>query len=98
MLNLQQSDCSLSVLLPHAGNARHLQTLMTAAQKLGSFLQQAAAGGDGGGGGNGGTTVHAAAAKALSVNDFLFAVGLDNLNLFSVLRCLPEIRIDLWSL
>ncbi len=72
-------------MLPSAGNARHLQTLMTAAKKLSAFLQPAAAAG---GGGN-----EMAAARALSVNDFLFAAGLDAVNMFSVIRCGPSQRL-----
>lgn len=67
--------------VPSAGNARHLQTLMTAAKKLSAFLQPAAAAGSGGN--------EMAAARALSVNDFLFAAGLDAINMFSVIRCGP---------
>lgn len=63
-----------------AGNARHLQALLAAATKLGAFLRPQAAAGAGGRSGA------ASEARAMTVNDFLFAAGLDHVNLFSLIR------------
>jgi hypothetical protein len=68
------------------GNARHLRALLAAATKLSAFLQQPQ------GllpGSNIGTAPAAAAAagRAMTVNDFLFAAGLDHVNMFSLVRC-----------
>lgn len=62
-----------------AGNVRHLQVLLAAATKLGAFLQpHTAATGNGGQSG--------CEARAMTVNDFLFAAGLDHINMFSLTR------------
>ena len=63
-----------------AGNVQSLQALMSVARKLAAFLQPPAA-----------SALPAASqveeGVALSVNDFLFNAGLDNVNLFAIVRC-----------
>ena len=76
----------------YAGNARHLRALLAAATKLSAFLQQPQ-------GTGAGSSIGAApaAGRAMTVNDFLFAAGLDHVNMFSLVRCpascLPSCRV-----
>ena len=57
-----------------AGNSKHIQSLIALATTLHGCLEQ-------------GMEEKAAAAQILTVNDFLFSKGLDNLNLFRLIRC-----------
>jgi chromosome transmission fidelity protein 1 len=72
-----------AVLAP--GNARNVQALIRAA----GALERAAAGGLGAGAANGGAAP-ANAPRAVTVNDFLFATGLDNVNLLRLARYARE--------
>lgn len=62
-----------------AGNSKHIQSLIALATTLYDCLEQ-----DKGS--------MPAAAQILTINDFLFSKGLDNLNLFRLIRCVltPE--------
>lgn len=84
LLSLQRSPYCPCVLC--TGNARHLRALLAAATKLSAFLQQPQ---NILPGSNIGTAPAAAAAagRAMTVNDFLFAAGLDHVNMFSLVRC-----------
>ena len=60
-------------------NARNVQALMRAADALAKFAS-------GGGTGGAASGTSAPAAKAVTVNDFLFSTGLDNVNMFQLVR------------
>ena len=55
------------------GNSKHIQSLIALASTLHSCLEQ-------------GRDAKKAAAQILTVNDFLFSKGLDNLNMFRLIR------------
>jgi chromosome transmission fidelity protein 1 len=65
------------------GNARHIQMLIRAAETLATA---AAGGGNRVGGARGAAAQPQSQARAVTVNDFLFASGLDNVNLFKLVR------------
>ena len=65
-----------------AGNSKHIQSLVALAMTLYDCLEQ-----DG--------RDKPAAAQILTVNDFLFSKGLDNLNLFRLIRFVPTPRLQL---
>ena len=72
-----------------AGNSRHLQTLLLVCSKLLRFLGEQSPS----------TPAFTAsrklegagrAASVLTVNDFLFTAGLDDINMFRLIRCLAR--------
>lgn len=67
------------------GNARHLRALLAAATKLSAFLQQPQ-----GSSAGAAPAAATAAGRAMTVNDFQFAAGLDHVNMFSLVRCPPK--------
>ena len=60
--------------LDGAGNSKHIQSLIGLATTLHGCLERR-------------QEATAASAHILTVNDFLFSKGLDNLNLFRLIRC-----------
>lgn len=60
--------------LDNAGNSKHIQSLIALATTLHGCLERR-------------QEATAASAQILTVNDFLFSKGLDNLNLFRLIRC-----------
>ena len=77
------------VSLRAAGNARQLRALMAVAIKLLAFLRLDAELGAAT------AATEAMAPRSMSINDFLFAATLDNVNLFSLIRCESSIPSNL---
>jgi hypothetical protein len=84
LFSLHQLGYLLCVLC--TGNARHLRALLAAATKLSVFLQEPQGIRPGSSAGTAPAPA-AAAGRAMTVNDFLFAAGLDHVNMFSLVRC-----------
>ena len=82
--------CSLPECFPRTGNSQHIQTLAFVAQTLLDCLEKSVPPGapraSQNGAGRAAGSSGAVPARVLTVNDFLFATGLDNVNLFQLLR------------
>lgn len=82
-----EGDCAKNMqrMLAGAGNSKHIQTLTS----LASLLLAALGGGSGAAGeacGRVGAQQQQQPARLQTVNDFLFSAGLDNINLFRLIR------------
>lgn len=83
-------QCSLPHCFQRTGNSQHIQTLAFVAQTLLDCLEKGIPPGGSRAGRNGAARAAGSSAalpaRVLTVNDFLFATGLDNVNLFQLLR------------